>query len=259
MNIEYTYIDGKAIISDENGKKTQSEYYDNLDKVLAQENLIEAMENIRQELEKESASYGKYNRKRYIPFIFPMSALMTTVGTPLITSWLAGYNTFTQSIDTVFGPMSQAMAVTASMSICILPLCAGMELVEYHNHKSAIKKEQGINSELDFLNGQIEIERAILESLKQDKSRDNESTEFRTVKIDDLEQLQMLKSYLSLYFDLGYNGKKYYRYYQQGQLDRKLQKYYDEAERQIAKEYIEEKGPSLVLRKKKNDTNNSQK
>ena len=34
MNREYTYIDGKVIISDENNEKIQSEYYDNLDKVL---------------------------------------------------------------------------------------------------------------------------------------------------------------------------------------------------------------------------------
>ena len=38
MNKEYTYIDGKAIIKDENGNQTPTEYYDNLDEVLVQEN-----------------------------------------------------------------------------------------------------------------------------------------------------------------------------------------------------------------------------
>ena len=45
MNKGYTYIDGKVIISDENGNHTQSEYYDNLDKVLVQENVIINKEN----------------------------------------------------------------------------------------------------------------------------------------------------------------------------------------------------------------------
>lgn len=59
MNKEYVYIDIKVIISDENDKKTQSEYYDNLDKVLIQENLIETMEGKIQELESVSEYYKK--------------------------------------------------------------------------------------------------------------------------------------------------------------------------------------------------------
>ena len=54
MNKEYTYINGKVIISDENGNKTQSEYYDNLDEVLVKENIIETMEDKIEELKKSS-------------------------------------------------------------------------------------------------------------------------------------------------------------------------------------------------------------
>ena len=65
---------------------------------------------------------------------------------------------------------------------------------------------------------------------------------------------------MNLYFDLGYDGEKYYQFYQQGRLDSKLQKYYDDTGIQIAKDYLEEKGPSLVLRKKNsNNRYNSQK
>ena len=125
-------------------------------------------------------------------------------------------------------------------------------------YKNSIKKEKGINSQLAFLKQQIEKERDELEGLKQDKSKTNESTEFRTVKVDDLQQLKILREYLNLYFDLGYNGQKYYQYYQRGQLDRKLQKYYSDTGIQKAKDYLEEKGPSLVLKKKNsNNRNNS--
>lgn len=45
MNVSYTYIDGKAIIFDENGNQVPVEYYDNLDDILIQENIVETIEN----------------------------------------------------------------------------------------------------------------------------------------------------------------------------------------------------------------------
>ena len=88
MNKEYTYIDGKVIISDESDKKIEHEYYDNLDKVLAQENLIETMEKKIQELESENESYKKNNRITYIPVFFPMTVFISIIGAPFITNWL---------------------------------------------------------------------------------------------------------------------------------------------------------------------------
>ena len=44
MNKEYTYIDGKAIVEDENGSKRVVEYSEYLDEILVQENIIESME-----------------------------------------------------------------------------------------------------------------------------------------------------------------------------------------------------------------------
>lgn len=249
MNKEYTYIDGKVIISDENDTKVQSEYYDNLDKVLVQENLIETMEKKIQEFEKESVLYHKYSENRYIPVIFPMAALVSTIGAPLITNWLISSNSFTIPVDNMFGPMIQIMEASIPMLIC----SAAIELFMHSVYKSFRKEGKGINSELSFLRQQIKKAREDLEKLKQDKSRDNESTEFRTVKVDDREQLKILKEYLNLYFDLGYNGENYYQYYQQGKLDIKLQKYYSDAALQVAKEYMEENGSLLILRKKEED------
>lgn len=256
MNKEYTYIDGKVIISDENDNKTQSDYYDNLDEVLVQENLIETMEEKIQVLEKE---IQLYNKIRYIPIIFPTVALMSTIGAPIMFNFLTATNSFTTYVDTIFGTISQALLISISMSICFIPISAGLELSMYKDYKYSLKREKGINSELGYLKQQIEKEKEYLESLKQERTRNKEKTDFRTVKVDDLQQLKALKSYLDLYFDLGYNGEKYYKYFQEGQLDTKLQKYYTDTGIQLAKEYIEEKGPSLVLTKKSNNIQNPQK
>ena len=41
MNKEYVYVNGKVTIIDDKKEKRQEEYYDNLDKVLVKENVIE--------------------------------------------------------------------------------------------------------------------------------------------------------------------------------------------------------------------------
>ena len=246
MNIEYTYINGKVIICDENDNKTQRDYYDNLDEVLVQENIIEFMEEKIQNLETESQLSNKKNRRRYIPVAFPMTLFMTTIGTPTM------YNLFTDgaNVDTIFGTISIALAAGITMTLTFLPFGSGVELIMHNEYKNSLRNENGINSELDFLKAQIVKEKEYLDSLKQDQTRDKENTDFRTVKVDDLQQLIVLRDFLYLYYDLGFNGDKYYKYYQDGKLDKKLEKYYSDTGIQLAKEYIEEKGPSLVLRRK---------
>jgi len=255
MNKEYTYIDGKAIIKDENGNQTPIEYYDNLDEVLVQENVIETMEDRIAYLEKESKEYKKYNRKHYIPVIFPLSTLMTTVGVPAMFYWLGNTGIYISTINTIFGPMNEALLYSGLFSTLFLPLVGLMEFNMYRQHKDSLKKEKGTNSELEFLKKQIIEEREHLVELKKEKTGTEVKKEFRVVQVDDLERLKAVKSWLSLYYDLGYDGEKYYGYYEKGKLDSKLGKYYNEKGIEVAKEYLEEKGPTLVKRRKPTSPN----
>lgn len=255
MNKEYTYIDGKVIISDENGKKTLIEYYDNLDDVLIQENVIETMENRIAELEKNSQFYKKNNRKRYIPFALPIAAFMSTVGFSLMAYFLTDTNLFMSSIDTSFGIVNEGVLYSSIFSSIFLPLGTVLEVMFYQQYKDEKRKEKGTNSELEFLQKQIIEEKQKLEDLKKEKKRAKEDKEFRVVEVDDEQQLKALKSYLSLYFDLGYNVEEYFKYYQHGKLDKKLRKYYTDKGIDVAKEYLEEKGPTLVRRKSNNKNN----
>ena len=250
MNKEYTYIDGKVIISDENGKQKPVEYYDNLDDVLVQENLIETIEDIIAELEKESKLYKKCNRKHYIPFILPTFALMTIIGVPIIFYCFTGTNPFTISVDSIFGVVNQGVLLGSSFSTVLLPFGALVEFDMYRQHKDSLKEEKGVNSTLEFLQKQLIEEKQALEDLKKEKKRDEENKEFRVVEVDDKQQLNTLKDYVELYFDLGYNAEKYLRYYQQGKLDKKLRKHYTDKGIEVAKEYLEEKRPTLVKKKK---------
>jgi len=250
MNKGYTYIDGKVIISDENGNHTQSEYYDNLDKVLVQENVIEEMESRIQELTKESKKYPE-SKRRYKPLCL-YSALGVILVSPCLFWALTGINPYLCSIDTAFGSVNQALFYALSGAVCALPLGSLFTWIDYSNFRESAKKGKGISSELEFLKLQIEKEKETLVNLQKEKTRDKENTEFRSTQVDDKQQLEALRSYLELYYDLGSNREKYYRYYQQGKLDKKLQKYYNESGVELAKEYLEEKGPVLV--KKRNNS-----
>ena len=247
MNKEYTYIDGKVIVKDENGTQNPIEYYDNLDEVLIQENLIETMEKKISKLEKESEDYKKHNKKHYIPIIFPFGLLATLIG-PAYAYWLGNTDIYVSSVNTIFGTMNEAVLYSC-FSTLFLPILSLLELQMYHYYKNSKKDEKGINSELEFLKQQIIIEKQKLFELEKEKTKNREDKRFRSVKVEDLEELKALKSCLDLYYDLGYNGEKYYKYYLQGKLDNKLGRYYNDTGIEAAKEYLEEKGPTLVKKK----------
>ena len=249
MNKEYTYIDGKVIVEDENGNKKVREYNNKLDEILVQENIIEAMEAQILILEEESKFHKKNNPKRYIPIIFPMGILTVAIVPSVLINFADSANAYTTIVNTIFGPMSKAAAFTLSMSVGAIPVVSFFEWLFYDQHKSSVKREKGVNSELEFLKKQIIIEKEKLANLQNEKTKTEEKKEFKVVKVNDIQKLKTLRNFLNLYFDLGYNGEKYYKYYLQDKLDRKLSGYYSDEEKEIAKEYLEEKGPQLVKRK----------
>jgi len=250
MNKEYTYIDGKAIIKDEMGNQTPIEYYDNLDKVLVQENLIESMQNEIKKLEEESKEYKKNSKKRYIPIILPLGSLITIFGVPAL-FYLFGYtNIYSSTISTIFGSMNETLLYSSVFYVLSLPITGIIEYNMYCVHKNFKKEEKGINSKLEFLKKQIVIEKQYLNQLVKNKSNENDNQQFRVVKVNDLQALRNLKSCLELYYDLGYNDEKYYKYLEEGKLNDKLSKYYTEDSVEVAKEYLKEKGPTLVKKKK---------
>ena len=98
MNKECVYVDGKVIVEDENGNKRITEYSDNLEEILAQENLIETMENKIQELDKELGN-TKEDNKPYVPFVLPTWFFSLILAKPIF--GVLGFDTTTIS-QTVF-------------------------------------------------------------------------------------------------------------------------------------------------------------
>lgn len=253
MNKEYTYIDGKVIVEDTEGNKRLVEYSDNLDEILVQENVIETLENKIGKLEKEISSYKKTNKQRYIPIVFPSTALITSIGIPILSNlFLQQTNVFVSQVDTIFGTMNEAVLLSSIFSTFLLPLAALIELRLYKEHHHFIKKEKGVTAEFEYLKKQIVVEKEKLIQMKMNNTKDKENTEFRTVNVNDLKKIQAFISWLNLYYDLGYNGDKYYAYYQKyGYLPKKIQNNYTELGQEIIKDYLQENGSTLVKTRKR--------
>lgn len=247
MNKGYTYIDGKVIISDENGNHTQSEYYDNLDKVLVQENIIEEMENKIKKIEREIDDYPEA-KKKYIPKYFYAVLGCVLTMTPFLMWLLTGSNP-SLGIDKAFGSVDDALFFTLLIEGTGLELGAIVTYADYSNFKKKAKRGNGLNTELEFLKSQIEKEKETLASLKKEKTRDNENTKFRSTQVDDKQQLEALDSYSTLYYVLGYDEKEFGRLYQQGKLVDKMQRHYSNKEIELANNYFEEKGPVLAKKR----------
>ena len=250
MNKGYVEIGDIVIISDEDGNHTQSEYYDNLDQVLVQENVIEEMEERIQELRKESKNYPLV-KKKYTPYLI-YSAVAAVLVTPIIIGILTGTNPYLESVDTVYGTVNEALFHSLAFGAIVLPFTSLLTIPDYFNYKERVKKGKGINSELEFLKKQVEKEKEILTSLKKHKTKDNLSTEILSKKVDDLQELKALREKLVLFYDLGSNEKKYYRYYQQGKLDEKLHEQCGTLDVDMVKEHLQEKGPTLVKKRTNN-------
>lgn len=232
MNQEYVYIDGKVIVKTDKEIKKPISYYDNLNEVLIQENVIETIKECISTLEQESENYKKTNKKYHISFIIPATLLMTTILSPILFSILVSTN--------------GAISCSLFLSAVFLPLATIAELQSYRYHKNLLKTEKGINSQLDFLKNQIIVESEKLNNLKKEKKLDKENNDFKVVEVSDLEKLKKLKEWLNIYFDLGYNCDEYYKYWQNGTLDVKLSENYDDEEIEVAKKYLKEKGPTLT-------------
>lgn len=246
MNKEYVLIDGKAIIEDEKGNKYIEDYSDKTEEILIQKNLIETMENRIKELEKELKE-TKEDNKPHIPYIFLAVLLGLVTSIPMI-SGLAGIDLLKVS-NTIFGPMNEYLIILVTLGITVLPPTILIELLWYKQDKHEKNSRRGDASEYEYLTKRIVKEREKLEQLELEQVKTDEIKGFQVRKVDDLEILKNLRSWLILYNDLGYNGKKYYKYLKQGKLDGKLNEYYTELGIEAAKGYLEEKGPSLVKRK----------
>ena len=240
MNKNYICNNGNVAVIDENGNSRSVEYTDNLEEILIQENLIEDIENRIKNL----GNVNK-NNKYYIPNFVPAVFLAMIISKTMIFPSMG----VDEVINTIFGVINLSTAATVGAGICTLPLAILMDTIVYYQEKQKRKEKSATVAEYEYLEKEIEIQKQKLEELKKDKTKPNETPEFKVKKVNDLDALNQLKNSLVLYSNLGYDLQRYYKLYEKGKLEKCLKNEgYTELECESAKEYIEEKGPTLVKR-----------
>lgn len=255
MNKEYTFMEGQVVVSDEIGHQTKREYFDKLPQVLIQENVIEVMEYNIEELVRRYQGKQNETGKFYIP-----TATLALLGVVLVwpylldvtNSFLGFYHDHREIINGRLGELTLGTYERIPFSICA-PITIIIDSFNYFRYKWRHQESQGIDFQIEYLKAQLEIERATLEELQRIKTREKEYPIYATFKVDDEEALEHIRRQLALYKDLGYNLKRYYKYFKRDELDVRLMGRYTTSEIKEAQDFLEEKGPSLVYKNKKQE------
>lgn len=242
MNIEYVKKDSEALIIDETNNDKIIKYYDNLDKVLAKENLVENMEEREKSLNLEITHFKQFLRKSIKSTITIQLMFMLA---PLIIFPVANcfdISSYVNLLNAIIDGFIAGALFLPGMTIggAIINL-----LIIYDNNNT--KKEiSAREAELRYLSKEIIKNKEEIEELKKDLTNTDTSTEIKIVKVEDRELLKELRDKIKFYYNVGYKQKKYNRYYKNGELEKNVPK----EELETVKEILEEKGPILVKKQK---------
>ena len=106
MNKEYILKDGKALIIDDTNIDETIKYYDNLDKVLIKENLVETMEKKLQKnkIQLEEIAENIYAEKLFTLFLSIFAAIVGILLNGIFSSFLViiGANLFRIILDVFY-------------------------------------------------------------------------------------------------------------------------------------------------------------
>lgn len=244
MNKEYIYIDGKVIVEDTEGNKRQVEYTDNLEEILVEENRIEVLEDKIRTLKEESREYNKhYKFNKIFPWlILGIFALTPTLCFKVLFPMISGGNVFSEVTSTSIGTMDFGTLASIFYTAFVSPLGILLSGTYFRRNKYNLKSEKGRGLALESLKEELICGKENLEKLKQEKTKVKKAEKgFRTEKIKDTEALNHINGTINLYYDLGHNGEKYYRYYQKyGILPNNVQELYTDLGQEMIIDYIEE-------------------
>lgn len=248
MNKECIYINGNVLVEDENGRKKEMEYSDNIEEVLLQENLIEAMENESKKITEEKEKLGlKINTKTnyFFRITFILFSIISAIAVPQM---------FFKAdlVNTIFG-IFQLKDIATIFLVVIATIFNIGDIISEKIAKELIKKEyNAVLCELKYVNNQLLKEKEKLEKLNFVKEKNNIPEGFKISKITDKNLLEQIKKYLRIYYSIGYNSEKYKNYLEDGILAEKIKEEYREIETEEVLDYLQE---GALLTRKRNDKN----
>ena len=138
-------------------------------------------------------------------------------------------------------PFTQNINILCTTSLLLLIPSIPLTILNYikEDKKERIKKAK--ETQLKYLKNELKKQREELNILLKNKTNKHDTKDIYVSLVKDKEKLIILKNYLEFYYNLGYNEDKYLKYYQKGQLDKKLKYTLNENEINNTKEHLKEK------------------
>lgn len=239
MNNKFMIINDKAIVFDNQSNTRILDCTDNILEVLKQENNIETIEKLKKDVDKEIKNLNNVcsRSKAWCFSSFISEALGLAVGSIFLK--ILGVN---EVKDTIFGPMDAGSLVILTVVTDFTPIMAGISFRELLDRKKDEKRLNALKTMKIYVDDKLIEEKENLEELKKhNKSVFKNSTyvdeEQVIVKQDD-DFYENFNQQKNLYYDVGYQKKKYEKYLQKGNIDKKLSAYYTDDEISEVKEIL---------------------
>ena len=220
MNKEYYLVDGKVIVSDEEGTLREEKNYDIINEVLEQENVVEQIEKKIKIMESVNikpikGEFVKSLKRMTVTILVGWGLILLFLklgGTPMVSTTIIG---------TVSAPIMLASVATVAAFIS-----SGMVgLKQYLDNKEIKKHQNGVKKALDYLTEQLSKEQEKLDELNNKKqvveSKKNDS---QIMRLHCSTALKDIDNYALVNYNVGYDFDKYYKSYQNGKLQSLLQR-----------------------------------
>jgi len=242
MNKEYIYNKEKVEIITNKGIITTS-YYDNLDKVLIKENLIETIAKNINSLKKKYKNFNLNKKIKELNYK-KWTIFFTLISIPILSFLLIlsiqGIKLGCINLEVIKKVIGINKFITTFTYPFVIMGSTFYLFVETIVNKVTINNIRGELLELDYLKKILEKEKNELNELKKDRTNSKIKEKLELVKIKDKQAINSLNNNLDMYYDLGYNENKYYNYLIEGKIDDKLNNYTKE-ELSVIKNYLKEK------------------
>lgn len=239
MNKEVIYKNGKVIVKDHNEEEREVTLLDNLDEILIEENVIEVIEKVISALEGESSIFKK-NKLRELLYI--PSPILATLVIPTLMVYLN-----TGSLDGIMNTRFGFMEKEKFLAIFIaafIPVAYRISKNYYNAYNEDVRREKGRLLALYHLKQNLIIQNKKLENLREN-SKSIDVVESKNYFLS-MDKIDIVKDHINLYYELGYNIKEYYDYYQKhGFLPEEVLQEYNEDGVKIIEEYLKNNGAKI--------------
>ena len=247
MNMEYYHNYKIVKVRDENGNEREIEYTDNIKDILTCENVIEQagveLSKIQKWLNNHEPEITNNLFFKTMPIYMPIVVGgITYAVSPLV----VGDNNDLKSIfvvSSVFG-----MTVISGMYSIINSF--GNKVGNIVSTKEYSGKKAELYAMMEIFKDSIERLEKLCNNKKTSVGDSYKSNDIVLEKLNPDFTQEWLEYYEYLFNSIGYNERKYIKYYNKGILDSKLSKKYVEDDVELAKKYIEDRVKVLKKEKK---------